>query len=62
MESLSINIFTIQEDSKLELILKEKNGNKWSAIARELNQMFEGSTKNGKQCRDRFINYLQYKN
>ena len=43
------------------MLMKEHPGNKWLAISKKFSQRYPESMKNGKQCRDRFLNFLQFK-
>ena len=45
--------FSAQEDAKLQQLVEEKGARRWDDIAKEM----PGRT--GRQCRDRFKNYLQ---
>ena len=51
--------FLNQEQQYLKEIRENVGGNKWAEIARKINVKFPNRFRNGKQCRDHFMNFLQ---
>lgn len=39
---------------------EQKGINSWTAISKELNKLFENKNRSGKQCRERFMNYIRF--
>jgi hypothetical protein len=58
--NLSRAPWTQREDEILEQIIKEKGAKKWKEIAIELNNRVGNQKlfRQGKQCRERWINHL----
>ena len=55
---LNKNLWSKEEDALLCDIV-QKNGTKhWNSIATQFNKTFPEKDRRGKQCRDRWLNYL----
>ena len=59
MDALS-NLDEIQEEQYLIEVRKKIGNNCWTEIASAINEEFQGKNRTGKQCRDRFLNFLQF--
>lgn len=52
--------WTIEEENMLKILKEEDNISSWKKIAQILNDKFPDSSRTGKQCRDRYINYVRF--
>lgn len=51
-------LWTEEEDDILRKIVAEYGTKHWKEIAGQFNKIYPDTDRNGKQCRDRWINYL----
>ena len=58
--TIEVNLFVTKEEKMLKEFKRQDDSNDWSSIADKLNVLFLGKSKTGKQCRERFINHVQY--
>ena len=58
--TIEVNLFVTKEEKMLKELKRQDDSNDWSNIADKLNALFLGKNKTGKQCRERFINHVQY--
>lgn len=49
-----------EEENLLKTLKEEENIQSWKKIAQILNEKFPDSSRSGKQCRDRYINYVRF--
>ena len=50
--------WTYEEDSLLRALVAERGQKQWQEIAREINKRMGYAKRQGKQCRERWINFL----
>lgn len=52
--------WTFQEENLIKALKEEQNIASWKKIAQILNERFQDTSRTGKQCRDRYINYVRF--
>lgn len=52
--------WTNEEENLIKILKEEDNVTSWKKIAQFLNEKFPDTTRTGKQCRDRYINYVRF--
>lgn len=52
--------WTNEEENLIKILKEDDNVTSWKKIAQVLNEKFADTTRTGKQCRDRYINYVRF--
>lgn len=52
--------WSFEEENLLKTLKEVENFSSWKKIAQILNDRFLDSSRSGKQCRDRYINYVRF--
>lgn len=52
--------WTFEEENLIRTLKEDDNISSWKKIAQVLNEKFTDTTRTGKQCRDRYINYVRF--